>query len=107
VSIDVEVNLKIPALTERLAGGDKRKINNRSVRFTKRITVEAIPKPSESLQLSTQGGLQFDCRVARSDWSEEQSLFVVSCVYAHRSITAEEYHALVTDTGWTRKELPF
>jgi hypothetical protein len=106
VSIDVEVNLKIPTLTVRLAEGNRKRIDNRSVRFIKRITVTAIPKPRESLKLSTQGGLSFRCSVARLDWSEERNLFVVSCVYAPRSITAEKYQALMTDTDWTRKELP-
>ena len=32
-------------------------------------------------------------------------LFVLSCQYANRSITAEEYGALASDPGWQLKHL--
>jgi hypothetical protein len=104
--IAVEVNLKIPSLTVHTPGADKQRIDNASVRFIKRITVEAIPKPGESLPLSTRFGEPFECTVTRSDWNEEKSLFVVSCAFARRSITDAEYNALLTDLDWTTKQLP-
>ena len=103
--IDVEVNMKIPSLTVRSPGKPDRKIDNSTVRFTKRITVEAIPKPGHWLSLSTRFGEPFECTVTRTDWNEEKDLFVVSCTYSRRSITADEHHALLTDPDWATKQL--
>ena len=104
--IDIEVNLKIPGLTVRSAAKPDQKIDNGSVRFSKRITVEAVPKPGDWLPLATRFGDPFECTVMRADWSEEKNLFVVSCAYSRRSITADEYNALLTDADWATKQLP-
>ena len=80
-------------------------IDNSSVRFRKRITVPSIPKPGESLQLTTRAGQPFEAKVVRADWSEDQNLFVVSCQFGNRSILAEEYGALVNDPDWQMKPL--
>ena len=104
--MDAEVNLKIPSLTVRPVGKPDQRIDNGSVRFTKRITVEAVPKPGDWLQLSTRFGEPFDCTVTRTDWDEEKNIFVISCSYARRSITADEHTALLTDPDWATKQLP-
>ncbi len=104
--IDVEVTLKIPSLTIRSAGKEDQRIDNGSVRFSKRISVDAIPKPGDWLPLSTRFGEPFECTVTRSDWSEDKNLFVVSCNYGRRSITSAEYEALLTDPDWATKQLP-
>jgi len=106
VAIDVEVNLRIPSLTVRPVGKPNQRIDNGAVRFSKRITVNAVPKPGESLSVSAQSGEPFECSVTRSDWSEEKNLFIVSCTYARRSITSEEYEDLVSDPAWVKKQLP-
>ena len=80
-------------------------IDNSSVRFKKLITVPAIPKAGESLQLTTRSGKPFEVKVTRADWSEDRSLFVVACQYANRSILAEDYAALVNDPDWQMKPL--
>jgi len=103
--IDVEVNMKIPRVTIRAAGQADRIVDNSTVRFTTQIKVPAIPKQGASLQLATRDGGPFECTVTRSDWSEEKSLFIVSCSYAKRSMSADEYGALVADSDWTMKQL--
>jgi hypothetical protein len=104
-AIEVEVNMKIPRVTIRAPGEADKIIDNSTVRFTTLITVPAIPKAGTALQLSTRGGDGFECMVTRSDWNEERSRFVVSCSYAKRSMSADEYGALVNDSDWTMKQL--
>jgi hypothetical protein len=82
-----------------------RKVDNSSVRFNKRITVESIPKPGESLQVSMQGD-SFECTVSRADWDEGKNMFVVACTLARRSITPAEFEALQTDPEWATTQLP-
>jgi hypothetical protein len=103
--IDVEVNMKIPRVTIRAAGQADKIIDNSTVRFTTQIKVPAIPKQGAALQLTTRDGGTFECTVTRSDWSEDKALFIVSCSYAKRSMSADEYGALVNDTDWTMKQL--
>jgi hypothetical protein len=103
--IDVEVNLRIPRVTITSLNEEPKIIDNSSVRFTTLIQVPVIPKPGVSLQLSTRDGPMFECAVTRADWSEEKSLFIISCSYSKRSISADEYGALINDSDWKMKQL--
>jgi hypothetical protein len=106
VPIDVEVNLRIPRLTIRSANAPDKVIDNSVVRFTRLAQVPAIPKAGEPLQLAARvPGETIDCVVTRADWSEEKSLFIVSCNYSKKSIPAADYEALVNDADWTMKPL--
>ena len=105
MSIDVEVNMRIPGLTLKSPNEADKVINNSYVRFTKLIQVPSIPKPGDPLSLTTSAGQTFESTVTRSDWSEDRSLFIVSCNYAKRSISADEYGALVNDAEWKMKQL--
>ena len=80
-------------------------IDHSQVRFRKVIDVEGIPKSEVMLDLSTSSGRVLPARVVRSDWNEDRGLFVVSCQYANRSITLEEYRALADDPDWQMKHL--
>ena len=106
MSIEVEANLRIPGLTVRSPTEVDKVINNSSVRFTTLIQVPSIPKPGTPLLLTTSNGHTLESTVTRADWSEDRSLFIVSCTYAKRSISFDEYNALVNDGGWTMKQLP-
>jgi hypothetical protein len=106
MDIEIEVNLKIPSLTIRSPTSADVRVDNGSVRFNKRITVDAIPKPGDRLALSSRFGSAFEAIVSRSDWNEEKSLFVVSCAYGRRSITAQEHNALLMDPDWSTQQLP-
>jgi hypothetical protein len=105
VPIQVEVNLKIPRVTLRPATGPAQVIDNSAVRYTKLIQVPAVPKTGEVLQVTAGPFQTFDCSVTRSDWNDDRELFIVSCSYAKRSMTAEEYDALVNDAEWKSKPL--
>lgn len=103
---EIEVNMRVPTLTVRAPNEPDRRIDNSTVRFTKRIEVPALPKAGEVLALSADGGKKtFDCTVTRSDWHEEKGLFVVACTYAKRSLPVDTYTALVNDSEWTMKSL--
>jgi hypothetical protein len=43
--------------------------------------------------------------VKRSDLDEGRGLFVLSCQYANRSISPEQYDALANDPDWELKLL--
>ena len=103
--MDVEVSLRIPNMKVRALDENGYPIDHSAVRFKKMITVPSVPKPGESLQLVTRSGKPFEAKVVRSDWEEERGLFVVSCQYANRSITADEHGALITDPDWQMKPL--
>jgi hypothetical protein len=103
--MEVEVSLRIPNMKVRALDEHGYPIDNSAVRFKKLLTVPSLPKPGESLQLTTRAGKPFEARVTRSDWSEDRSLFVVSCQYANRSIQPDEYTALVNDPDWQMKPL--
>jgi hypothetical protein len=55
--------------------------------------------------LTTSSGRVLPARVVRADWNEDRGLFVLSCQYANRSITLEEYRALADDPEWQLKHL--
>jgi hypothetical protein len=105
--IEVEVSVRIPRVTVPAVDQDQNHqiIDNSSVRFTKLIQVPSIPKPGVSLQLTTRSGPPFDCSVTRAEWHEEKARFILSCSYAKRSMTAEEYDALIHDADWHMKQL--
>jgi hypothetical protein len=105
MSIEVEVNMKIPRVTLREPNQPVKTIDNSYVRFKKVITVPAIPKPGALLQLTTSGREPFECTVTRADWDEETSRFIISCSYSKRSISPDEYGALVNDADWKMKQL--
>jgi len=93
-------NMKVRALDE-----NGYPIDHSAVRFKKMIVVPSIPKAGESLSLTTRTGGAFVSKVVRADWNERRNLFVVSCQYANRSITADEYGALIQDPDWEMKPL--
>jgi len=80
-------------------------IDHSSMRFRKVIDVERIPKAEEPMELTTTSGRVIPARVVRSDWNEGRGMFLVSCQYANRSITPEEYAALADDPEWELKHL--
>ena len=104
MSIEVEVNLKIPRVTIRSANQPDQVIDNSTTRFATVTSVPAIPKPGAVLQLTTNDS-PLECTVTRADWNEERSRFVLSCSYAKRSMSAAEYDALINDASWTQKPL--
>jgi len=100
-----EVRLKVPNMKDRAKDENGYPIDHSSMRFRKVLDVPKIPKPDETLDLSTQSGRIVQAKVVRADWNEDRGLFVLSCQYVNRSITAEEYGALASDPDWQLKHL--
>jgi hypothetical protein len=105
VPIEVEVNLRIPTLTLRSISEPDKRIDNSSVRFSRMVDVPVIPKTGEMIRLSTTSGDAFDATISRVDWNEGRALFVLSCTYAKRAISSDEYRLLTADPAWKMKEL--
>jgi len=101
----VEINLKVPSLTIRASDKPDQRVDNRHIRFTKRITVETVPTAGDWLELSMHGE-SFHCTVQRKDWHEEKNLFVVECVFGRRTITEAELEGFMSDPDWATKQLP-
>ena len=105
MSIDVEVNLRIPAVKEPAKDANGYPINSADVRFIRTVSVPTLPKPDTLLKLGTRDGSSIECTVNRADWSEGKDLFTVYCKYSKRSIPADEYNAIISDPDWEMRPL--
>ena len=105
MSIDVEVNLRIPAVKEPAKDDHGYPINSADVRFIRTVSVPTLPKPDTLLKLGTRDGSSIECTVNRADWSESKELFIVYCTYSRRSILPDEYKALLSDPDWEMRPL--
>jgi hypothetical protein len=96
----IEVRLRIPKNSKApLLDDGGYPLDMASVRFKKEMTVAAIPKRGESIEL-TAGSLKLPATVVQATWSEDDGRFVVACQYSQRSITTDEQNALVADPDW-------
>jgi hypothetical protein len=105
VSIEVEINLRIPAVKEPLKDASGWPINNGDIRFSKRVKAPAVPKSGDVVDLIAQQDCRFQAIVVRADWHEDKEVFVVSCRYAKQSIGKAEYLAIMQDHEWTMTPL--
>lgn len=103
--MEVEVRLRVPSMKVRALDENGYPIDHSSVRFRKVIEVARIPKAGEALELQTSSGRALPAMVVRADWNEGMGMFVISCQYANRSITPDEYGALANDPAWVLKHL--
>ena len=103
--MEVEVRLRVPNMKNRALDENGYPIDHSAMRFRKVIEVPKIPKAEETIELATRSGKSVLAKVARTDWNEGLGLFVLSCQYANRSISAEEYALLVDDPDWQLKHL--
>jgi hypothetical protein len=101
----VEVSLRVPNMKVRALDENGYPIEHSAVRFKRLVSVATIPKPGDSLPLATRSGRTLESTVVRSDWNEEAARFIVACQYANRSISAEDYAALINDPDWEMKPL--
>ena len=100
-----EVRLRVPNMKVRALDANGYPIDHSSMRFRKVIEIPRFPRVGDSLELTTHSGRTLKANVARVDLDEPRSLFVLSCQYAERSITADDYAALSTDPEWELKHL--
>ena len=105
MSMPVEVRLRVPNMKVRVMDENGYPIDHSSMRFRKVIEVPKVPKANETLELATSSGRTIQAQVVRADWNEGRGMFVLSCQYATRSITADEYGALASDPEWVLKHL--
>src|SRR5689334_10498238 len=103
--MEVEINLRIPAVKDPLKNDAGWPISNGDIRFIKRLMTEALPKPGDIVKLTTRPDFQFEATVVRADWQDSKNMFVVSCRYSKQSIPRLEYLALMEDHEWTVKPL--
>ena len=102
----VEISLRIPSLRVRREGKeDLQTIANNDIRFTKKVELDAIPKPGAVLKMAVGSEFTFDCEVVRTEWHHDKNMFVVECRYAKRSISPGEYQAFVDASDWHGKSL--
>ena len=100
MSKPIEVRLRIPKNSKApLKDDGGYPLDMASVRFRKTMSVEAIPKPGETIEL-TAGARTFLATVTLAEWSEADGGFVVACQYAQRSISLDDQNALVADPEW-------
>lgn len=105
MSMPVEVRLRVPNMKARVMDENGYPIDHSAMRFRKVIEVPKVPKANETLELTTSSGRTLQAQVVRADWNEGRGMFVLSCQYANRSITADEYGALASDPEWVLKHL--
>jgi hypothetical protein len=91
MAVTIEINLRISGVHVRTTAYEpKRHFRNADTRFLEVIQLPALPKVGDNLTLST-GEWVFDALVKRFDWHDDTNRFVVTCHYAKRSMTVEEY----------------
>lgn len=105
ITMEVEINLRIPAVKDPIKSSDGWPINNADIRFVKRIEVPKLPKPGDLIELTARPDVLFQGSVTRSDWHDEKEMFVVACRYALPSIPRPQYLSLMADSEWTRRPL--
>jgi hypothetical protein len=102
----VEISLRIPSLRVRREGKEKPEtITNTDVRFDKQVELETIPKLGDVVTMAVSSGGSFQCDVVRCDWQNDKNMFVISCRYSKRSISAAEYQALMNSSDWRVRAL--
>src|SRR5262245_34904201 len=100
MSIEVEISLRIPNPKIRTLDAHGIPIDHTTVRYRKRILVPEVPKTGARIEIETRSSTRVACEVTRSDWSEDQGLFVLACRPTGRSFTAEQRDAILSDGDW-------
>lgn len=80
-------------------------IDHSSMRFRKVIEIPRFPRAGDVLDLTTSAGRTLRAIVVRADLDEPRELFILSCQYASKSISPDDYAALTNDSDWQLKHL--
>jgi hypothetical protein len=100
MSKPIEIRLRVPKNNKApILDDGGYPVDMASVRFRKVMSVGAIPKTGETLEL-TAGSRTFLATVSMADWSEADGRFVVACQYGLRSISLDDQNAIVADADW-------
>ncbi len=105
MSREVEVSLRVPNMKVRVLDENGYPIDHANVRFRKMIQVPSIPKPEETLQLTTRSGRT--CRPGSCAPTGTRAASCSSCRASTPSARSppEEYGALAEDPEWELKPL--
>ena len=102
----VEISLRLPSLRMKPNEfAEMTMVDNKDVRFTKRVELPSIPKPGDTLAMSVGDGEPFPCEVTQANWHHDKNIFVVACRYGKRSVSPEAYRAIANAPDWTAKPL--
>jgi|SRR3954470_6905321 len=100
-----EVRLRVPNMKVRALDANGYPIDHSSMRFRKIIELSGFPRVGDSLDLTTRAARTLRANVVHVDLDEPRSLFILSCQYAEKSISPDDYAALASDPDWTLKHL--
>jgi len=102
----VEINLRLPSFrTKATEDAQAAVVDNNDLRFTKELEVATIPKPGETLMLSTDSGMSVPCVVVQVNWHESKNMFVLGCKYGKQRLSPEEYARISNASDWTSRPL--
>ncbi len=100
-----EIRLRVPNPKIRALDSSGYPIDHSAMRFRKVIEIPRFPRVGDVLDLETSSGRTIRATVGHSEIDEPRGLFVLSCQYGTRSISAEDYAALSGDPEWQLKHL--
>lgn len=80
-------------------------IDHSSMRFRKIVEIPRFPRVGDALELTTRSGRLLRATVGHVELDEPRGLFILSCQYADRTISADDYAALSSDPDWELKHL--
>jgi hypothetical protein len=80
-------------------------IDHSSMRFRRVIEIPQFPRVGHVLELPTRSGRMLQANVTHVELDEPRALFQLSCQYANRSISTDDYAALSNDPDWQLKHL--
>ena len=101
-----EVRLRVPNMKNRVKNAEGYPIDHSEMRFRKVVEIPTFPRVGEMLSLETRSGRILQASIGRVDLDEARQLFVLSCQYAARIITPEDYGALADDPGAASEAIP-
>jgi hypothetical protein len=100
-----EIRLRVPNMKVRALDPKGYPIDHSSMRFRKVIEIPSFPHVGDLLALATRSGRTIRATVGHTELDEARGLFVLSCQYADRTISTDDYAALSTDQDWELKHL--
>ena len=100
-----EIRLRVPNMKDRAKDSKGYPIDHESMRFRKVIDIPKFPHAGDVLELTTSAGRTLRAIVVHAELDEARTLFVLSCRYADKSISAVDYAALSNDPDWELKHL--
>lgn len=102
----VEISLRLPSLRWRVTeSSEETLVDNKDVRFTKRVELPAIPKPGDMVAMTAGDGKPFPCEVTQANWHDDKNMFVVACRYGKRSVSPDDYRIIANSPDWVAKPL--